>query len=175
MRKRLFRIIVVLVAAGLAYAATNEPELPSFVPTGAAAPLPAEGDFGPASLEEFSSVLVGQAGTPVIVNVWASWCAPCRTEMPLLQAAADEYAGEVVILGVASKDAAADAGQFLVDNNITFPNMFDDSGDIRRALELTAYPTTYVFGADGAIRARVNGGISEQRLAALIDAARADG
>jgi cytochrome c biogenesis protein CcmG, thiol:disulfide interchange protein DsbE len=171
MRTRLFRIVVVLAAAGLAYAAMNEPELPSFVPTGVAAALPAEGDFGPASLEEFSSVLVGQRGTPVVVNVWASWCAPCRTEMPLLQAAADDYAGRVVIVGVASKDAADDAGQFLADNNITFPNVFDESGDIRRALELTAYPTTYVFGADGTIRARVNGGISEQRLAALIDAA----
>ena len=47
--------------------------------------------------------------------------------------------------------------------------MFDTSGEIRVALGLTAYPTTYVFGVDGTLRARVNGGISEQRLAGLIE------
>ena len=106
-----------------------------------------------------------------MVNVWASWCAPCRTEMPLLQRAAETYRGRVVVLGVASKDDPAVARTFLSDHGLTYPNVFDTSGDIRVALGLTAFPTTYVFGADGALRSTVAGGISEQRLAALIDAA----
>jgi cytochrome c-type biogenesis protein len=90
--------------------------------------------------------------------------------MPLLQDAADDtYAGEAVILGVASKDDPGEAKQFLDDLGLTYPNVFDTSGEIRAALGLTAYPTTYVFGVDGSIRARVNGGISEQRLAGLIE------
>mgnify|MGYP003562501876 CR=1 FL=1 len=64
---------------------------------------------------------------------------------------------------------APDALEFLGEIGVTYPNVFDATGAIRVALELTAYPTTYVFGADGALRARVDGGISEQRLAALIE------
>jgi len=74
-----------------------------------------------------------------------------------------------VILGVASNDDPRSAQQFLNDLDLTYPNVFDDTSEIRLALELTAYPTTYVFGADGLLRARVNGGVSEQRLAGLID------
>ncbi len=158
-------VVVVIVAL----AALREPSLPDFTATGDPVPLPALGEFPTASLSEFEGVLVGQVGKPVVVNIWASWCAPCRTEMPLLQDAADEYEGRAVILGVASNDDPAAALQFLRDLDLTYPNLFDVSGEVRVALGLTAYPTTYVFGADGKIRARVNGGISEQRLAALIE------
>ncbi len=89
--------------------------------------------------------------------------------MPLLQDAAETYAGKAVILGVASNDDPREAQRFLDDLGLTYPNVFDSSGEIRVALGLTAYPTTYVFGVDGTIRARVNGGISEQRLAGLIE------
>ena len=69
--------------------------------------------------------------------------------MPLLDEAARSYGSEAVILGVASKDDPAEARRFLDDLDITYPNVFDESGQIRVALGLTAYPTTYVFGADG--------------------------
>ncbi len=121
------------------------------------------------SLDQFEGILVGLRGQPVVVNIWASWCAPCRTEMPLLQNAADAYAGRAVILGLATNDDPRAAKQFLTDLGLTYPSVFDSTGEIRVELGLTAYPTTYVFGADGAMRARVNGGISEQRLAGLIE------
>ena len=131
--------------------------------------LPPRGDRVSVSVEQFEGMLVGQRGRLVVVNIWASWCAPCRTEMPLLDAAARSYRSDVVILGVASKDDPAEAQRFLDDLGITYPNVFDESGRIRVALGLTAYPTTYVFGVDGELRARVDGGISEQRLAALTE------
>lgn len=114
-------------------------------------------------------MLVGQLGRPVIVNVWASWCAPCRTEMPLLQRAAETYADRVVILGVASNDSPEAAQEFLDDFGLTYPNVFDVSSEIRTELAVTAYPTTYVFGADGRLQVTIAGGISEQRLAAVIE------
>jgi thiol-disulfide isomerase/thioredoxin len=168
---RRIAVIVVVVAAGVwvALAALREPDLPGFEASGDPVELPVEGSFPAVSLEAFEGILVGLRGQPVVVNIWASWCAPCRTEMPLLQDAADTYAGEAVILGVASKDDPGEAKQFLDDLGLTYPNVFDTSGEIRAALGLTAYPTTYVFGVDGSIRARVNGGISEQRLAGLIE------
>src|SRR3546814_6840734 len=89
--------------------------------------------------------------------------------MPLLDSAARSYGSEVVILGVASKDDPAEAQRFLDDLGVTYPNVFDESGQVRVALGLTAYPTTYVFGGDGRLRARVDGGISEQRLAGLVE------
>ncbi len=168
--RRVFTLLAGLaIVVIVALAALRQPSLPEFTATGDPIALPALGEFPVASLEDFEGVLVGQLGTPVVVNIWASWCAPCRTEMPLLQDAADEYEGRVVILGIASNDDPIAAQKFLTDLDLTYPNMFDATGQVRVALGLTAYPTTYVFGADGQIRARVNGGISEQRLTALME------
>jgi len=160
---------VVLLSGWAGWTALRQPAVPEFVASGEPVALPAEGDLPAVSLEQFEGMLVGQRGRPVVVNIWASWCAPCRTEMPLLDVAARSYRRDAVILGVASKDDRAEARRFLDDLDITYPNVFDDSGQIRVALGLTAYPTTYVFGTDGRLRARVNGGISEQRLAGLIE------
>ena len=170
-RRRVAVVVVamVVVAGWAGWTALRQPALPDFVASGEPVELPADGDFPAVTLEQFEGMLVGQQGRPVVVNIWASWCAPCRTEMPLLDEAARSYGSEAMILGVASKDDAAEARRFLDDLDITYPNVFDKSGQIRVALGLTAYPTTYVFGADGQLRARVNGGISEQRLAGLIE------
>jgi thiol-disulfide isomerase/thioredoxin len=164
-------VIAVVVAVGVwvGFTALDEPDLPDFEASGDPIELPAEGSFPAVSVEEFEGILVGLRGRPVVVNIWASWCAPCRTEMPLLQDAADTYAGEAVILGVASNDDPREAQRFLNDLGLTYPNVFDTTGELRVALGLSAYPTTYVFGVDGILRARVNGGISEQRLAGLIE------
>lgn len=162
-------VLVVVVVAGRA--ALKEPDLPDFVANAEPIALPAKGEFPAIVLEEFEGILVGQRGQPVVVNIWASWCAPCRTEMPMLQAAAEAFTGQATILGVASNDDPAAARAFLDEVGVTYPNVFDPSGEIRVALGLTAYPTTYVFGPDGAMQARVDGGISEQRLAGLIEAA----
>ena len=160
-----------IVAGGLwvGLLALAEPELPDFQASGEPQELPVEGSFPSVSSSEFERMLVGARGQPVVVNVWASWCAPCRTEMPLLQDAALAFEGRAVIFGVASNDEPDEAVRFLEDLGATYPNVFDESGQIASALGLTAYPTTYVFGADGLLRARVNGGISEQRLAGLIE------
>lgn len=168
-RRVLVAAFAVVVGGWVGWAALQAPELPDFVASGDAIDVPADGAFPPVTLEEFEGMLVGLRGRPVVVNVWASWCAPCRTEMSLLQAAADAYAGRAVLLGVASNDDPDEAQAFLTELGLTYPNVFDRSGEIRVALGLTAYPTTYVFDSAGSLRARVNGGISEQRLAGLIE------
>lgn len=162
-------VLGVVVGVVLMLAALDQPALPEFTPSGTPLALPAEGEFPAVSLKAFEGIVVGQRGTPVVVNLWASWCAPCRTEMPLLQKASEEYAGRVVILGVASKDDPDAARSFLEKFGLRYPNVFDATGGVRVRLGLTAFPTTYVFSAAGALTARVSGGISEQRLAALIE------
>ena len=84
--------------------------------------------------DTFAGILVGLRGRPVVVNVWASWCGPCRVEAPLLQDAADEYGDRVAFLGVASRDEPDGAARFIERYGISYPNVFDDSGEVRRAL-----------------------------------------
>jgi thiol-disulfide isomerase/thioredoxin len=162
-------LIAAAVVAGVLIAGLNRPGPPEVTASGEPVPLPAAGELPSVSWEDFLGMVAGQRGKPVVVNIWASWCAPCRTEMPLLQQAAGEYSGRAVVLGVASKDDHEDARRFLEDLGIDYPNVFDASGDVRVRLDLTAYPTTYVFSTGGELTARVVGGVSEQHLAALIE------
>lgn len=168
-RRFLIPAAVALFALWAAATALRQPSLPDFEATGDAVALPSEASFTGVTLSEFEGMLVGQQGRPVVVNIWASWCGPCRAEMPLLQSAAESYGSDAVMLGVASRDDPAAAQAFLEELGISYPNTFDTSGRIHDALDVRAFPTTYVFGMDGALRAKVSGGISEQRLAGLID------
>ena len=140
----------------------------AFVPKGNPVALPEAGQLTPLSADDFEGVLVGLRGTPVIVNIWASWCAPCRTETPLLERTWRAHGGEVVILGVASKDVSSSSLGFMDEFGVTYPNVFDSSGQIRARLGLRGFPTTYVFGADGTLRTTIVGGLTEQRLAAVL-------
>lgn len=158
----------IAILGWLASVALSSPALPDYTPQGAAVALPEDGLVS-VDRETFDGMLVGQRGTPVVVNIWASWCAPCRAEMPLLEEAATAYAGRAMILGVASNDDDAAAAAFLAEVGVTYPNVFDIDGSVARALEVARYPTTFVFDADGTLRARVEGGISEQQLAGLIE------
>lgn len=169
MRRYLIPAVLAAVAVWAGFIALQQPSLPDFEPSGTKLPLPAEGDFAGVTLADFEGIIVGQQGRPVVVNVWASWCGPCRAEMPLLQTAAESYGTEAVILGVAANDDPSSAQAFLDELGISYPNTFDTTGRIHDALDVRAFPTTYVFGVDGTLRAQVNGGISEQRLAGLID------
>ena len=156
-------VVVVLVAAlrpkgsDLSYRATGE-----------ALPLPAE-RLSPVTAAQFSGILVGLRGKPVVVNVWASWCPPCRAEMPLLQRAARAYAGRAMFLGVASKDSPGAALEFLDEVGVSYYNVFDTTGDVRRELGLRGFPTTYLFDERGVLIEAVVGGITEPRLAAQLD------
>lgn len=164
-------LAIVVLAVALLLAATRlggSSTTTSFSADAPARDLPRT-QLVPTTLAEFEGMLVGLRGQPVVVNIWASWCAPCRAEMPLLQRAAQTFDGEVTVLGVDSKDTAGPAEAFLEDVGVAYPNVFDSSGDIRRALGLRGFPTTYFFDAQGELVATVVGGITEARLAAQLD------
>lgn len=131
--------------------------------------LPAPGTLERASVTQFEGMLATARGKPVVVNVWASWCGPCRVEAPLLARAARSYGDDVVFLGVASSDDEGDARSFIDRYELTYPNVFDGTGKIRARLRLRGFPTTYLFDRDGALRYQVIGGISEQELAGRVD------
>lgn len=160
---------MVVVMTGLAAGCVTTSAATSFVPSGPPLPLPPQRALTDLPADDFESILVGAQGRPVVVNVWASWCPPCRSEAPLLERASRDYVGDVVFIGVASRDSRANAEAFIERYGLTYPNVLDVSGDIRHRLGMRAFPTTYVFGRDGRIRAADVGGVSEQTLAAQID------
>ena len=166
-RRKLLALVALLAIVG--YAVTRPTSDASFRASGTPQPLPQAGQLTELSADDFEGVLVGLRGTPVIVNIWASWCAPCRTETPLLERTWKAHHGEVVILGVASKDVLASSRGFMKEFGVTYPNVFDSSGEIRARLGLRGFPTTYVFGADGTLRTTIVGGLTEQRLASVLE------
>jgi cytochrome c biogenesis protein CcmG, thiol:disulfide interchange protein DsbE len=77
-------------------------------------------------------------GTPVVVNLWASWCDPCRREMPLLETISKRYEGEVVVLGVDVRDAPQNAIDFVKEIGVSYPLVRDP--DLVLAEPLTGEP-----------------------------------
>ncbi len=73
-------------------------------------------------------------GVPTVVNLWGSWCPPCRDELPLLQELADTAGDRVRVVGVVSKDGEPQAESFGEDAGVTFPNAFDGAGDLMAEL-----------------------------------------
>jgi cytochrome c biogenesis protein CcmG/thiol:disulfide interchange protein DsbE len=83
-------------------------------------------------------------GRPVVLNFWASWCAPCREEAPLLERAWREYRGDgVVFLGVNIKDAESDARRFVEQFDITYPVVRDENLDLSTDLGVYGLPETF--------------------------------
>jgi cytochrome c biogenesis protein CcmG/thiol:disulfide interchange protein DsbE len=112
---------------------------------------------------------VRTSGTPTVVNIWASWCIPCRSEAPLLDTAHDAFGDEVTFIGIAVGDAQIDARSFLAEFGIMFDNYFDRPRNVPAALGRTGVPLTFFFGADGSLVHSHSGVIDERTLAINID------
>jgi len=100
-------------------------------------------------------------GKPVVINFWASWCPPCRAEMPALQEVYSEYhpLGVVFLAINASNQDSPDAAvRFAEEVGVTFPVLFDVSGDTSSAYNLRALPSTYFVDKNGIINKVVIGG-----------------
>jgi thiol-disulfide isomerase/thioredoxin len=98
-------------------------------------------------------------GVPTVVNLWASWCGPCREELPLVQQLADAAGGQVRVLGVASLDGVRQAGSFADDAGVTFPSAFDADGEVMAALGINNLPYTLFLAADGSLAYLQIGGV----------------
>ena len=90
-------------------------------------------------------------GVPTVLNLWASWCGPCREELPLVQQFADTAGDQVRVLGVASLDGATQTASFAEDAEVTFPSAFDGDGEVMAALGINNLPYTLFLAADGSV------------------------
>ena len=120
-------------------------------------------------------VLAELRGTPVLVNFWATWCTPCRQEMPLLGAAHKRLGDKLAILGVDVKDNRAEAVRFLADRSIDYPSAYDPDASLRRSFEFVGLPVTVLVGRDGRVLDRVTGAVTRSRLNQLLERGQATG
>jgi thiol-disulfide isomerase/thioredoxin len=90
-------------------------------------------------------------GVPTVLNLWASWCPPCREELPVVQELADAAGDRVRVLGLVSKDGVGQATSFADDAGATFPSAFDADGAVMDELGIRALPYTYFLAADGSV------------------------
>ncbi|CAM3792291.1 peroxiredoxin family protein [Marinicrinis lubricantis] len=121
-------------------------------------------DFQLVSLDGEEVKLTDYRGKKVLLNFWATWCPPCRVEMPHMEKFYNDFkTEEVVILGVNlthTEESVANVPIFVADFGLTFPIVFDEKGQVSKLYQVVAYPTTYLIDSDGIIREKFQGAIN---------------
>jgi thiol-disulfide isomerase/thioredoxin len=171
-------IILIAVLVGIGIYNQRDSDLPANdIQLGAIAP-----DINQATFTGDTFSLAEHRGQVVIVNFWASWCDPCRNEMPLLQSAASSDPNGIALVGINIRNDSAYAAQrFLETNNLTYPNVRDDAaggsdafGPIELAYGIgTTRPVTIFISPTGEIAAFKLGELTENELNTYIAEARA--
>lgn len=108
-----------------------------------------------ASAEEANRTLQGKT---LILNIWATWCSPCRREMPDLERLSQSLdPTRFVVIGLSTDRDALLASEFLAQHRITFTNLFDPDGKVSRQLGLRVYPETFVIAPNRTLLRRLTG------------------
>jgi cytochrome c biogenesis protein CcmG/thiol:disulfide interchange protein DsbE len=147
-----------------AVAANERPESPDLE-----LPVLVEGG----SIKEGGSVRLSDLrGTPVVLNFWASWCVPCRTEAPVLERLWLRYRDQgLLVLGVDVQDLTGKAKAFDEQFGLTYPSVRDGDDSTMRDFEVTGVPETFVIDRQGRVAAlRVGPVTAEEQLAEAIEA-----
>jgi cytochrome c biogenesis protein CcmG/thiol:disulfide interchange protein DsbE len=149
---------------------------PAAATTAGRVPSPREGfaapDFALQTPNGETLTLSALRGQVVVVNLWASWCPPCREEMPALEHVYQDMPAdgvEFLAVNTTYQDSLSDATSFADRFGLTFPVLLDLKGDVARRYELRALPSTFFIDKDGVIRKVVIGGpMSESTIRAII-------
>lgn len=107
-------------------------------------------------------------GHDVVVNFWASWCIPCRTEMPLLQSAFVSERGRVIFVGIDTNDTRDSALAFLRQVKVTYPTAFDPDGQVASTYGLFGLPVTVFISSQGKMVGRHLGQFDSATLGAAL-------
>ncbi len=116
-------------------------------------------------------------GKTIFLNFWATWCPPCKEEMPYIEQLYSEYNknnDDVIILGLASPNlgnevSQSDIEKFLKDENYTFPVMFDEDGSLTYQYGINSFPSTFVIDKDGYIKQYVPGAMDKETMKQIIE------
>jgi cytochrome c biogenesis protein CcmG/thiol:disulfide interchange protein DsbE len=120
--------------------------------------LPVLGGEGTSSVADYR-------GEWVLVNVWASWCDPCREESPALQRFHDRHRrDDFTVLGIDSRDVSADALEFVDEFKLTYPQLHDSEGEIPDEFGMTGFPESFLVDPDGDVALVIPGPVDEEYL-----------
>ncbi len=130
-------------------------------------------DFSATTLAGAPFSLASTRGHVTVVNVWASWCPPCRAEAPGLQAVWQQFASSGVrFVGIDTRDQVPQAKAYQAHFKLTFPSVSDNDGSVllafRDTLPPVAIPSTLILDRSGRVAVRVVGGVTETRLSDLL-------
>jgi cytochrome c biogenesis protein CcmG, thiol:disulfide interchange protein DsbE len=156
------RLLALLAGLALLAACGSEPPSdtspglsPGTIPAGNATQTPLLPEFADAlptmDADTFQRLLEQLRGTPVVVNVWGSWCPPCRDEMPRLVAAHRSIGDRVQFLGIDIQDSRIEAKAFMEEFGMTFPSVFDVPDAIKTSLGRFGQPVTMFYRRDGSL------------------------
>ena len=130
-------------------------------------------DFTAVDADGTEVKLSDDVGKPIVLNFWASWCSPCKSEMPEFNAAWEELDGEVQFLMVNMTDGAREtvesAREYVEGEGFTFPVLFDTKSEAAIAYSAYSLPTTYFIDAEGYVTARAVGAIDGETLQKGLD------
>jgi peroxiredoxin len=165
-RRALYALVLI---AGLAWILLSADK--TGASTAGRIPAPQKGflapDFALATPKGEKITLSGLEGKAVLVNIWATWCPPCRQEMPAIEKYYERYKERgLVVLGVNAtvQDNPLDIVPFVNEYGLTFPVLLDETGDVARKYELRSLPSSYFLNRDGTINEVVIGGPMSEAL-----------
>ena len=105
-------------------------------------------------------------GTPILVNFWATWCPPCLEEMPLIQAYAHQYEGDLVVLAINAGEGSDIVQEFVTEHELDLLILLDPAGDAVKQFRVYGFPTSMFFDADGILQSTHLGELDEALLIA---------
>jgi thiol-disulfide isomerase/thioredoxin len=108
---------------------------------------------------------IASDGRPIFLNLWASWCFPCREEMPAIDQSSQDFP-DIAFIGVSVQDSRTDAEDFVEEIGVTYLIGFDDENDVDDAYKPLGLPASYIISGDGVIVERIFGKVTEEDLAA---------
>jgi thiol-disulfide isomerase/thioredoxin len=147
--RRWIAITLLLLAAGAVWIWYTQPPLDFTLPT-------LQG-------EEFT--LSAMRGKPVVLNFWATWCEPCKRELPSLQRAAEHYGDQVIIVGVDQGESVAQVTGFVEQFGLTYTIPLDSEFAASGRYNIRGMPTTFFIDAGGTIRSVYVGEMTSMTLA----------
>lgn len=159
-------LIVALLLGGLSffYFQNNINEVQAEVGTEVGMQAP---DFTLSNLNEQKVSLSDYRGQKVFLNFWASWCPPCKKEMPDMQKLHEKYGDEVVILAVNVGESKSTTANFLMENDLNFSVLLDKNKSTAQNYLVRGIPTSYFLDQNGIIKEKVVGAISYEKMLEL--------
>ena len=113
-------------------------------------------------LDRTTGARLGALRGPMLVNVWGSWCGPCREEIPILRSFYEKAQGKVALVGIDVEEATFDDGRRFVERNgIVWPNLYDPDGRSREYFGL-GVPVTWFIAADGSVAGKKIGAFTDE-------------